>query len=422
MALIHSPVPVSDSLIGSFDPANPRSFRGEVTTNMISSTPLSLSVYAYASGPEVIANQYDAILVKRNINRYTITSAVNTARAMIIPTGLAAGTFYTFSCIWRYNGGNASVTTLSISAAKGFPEGGANNNTMASETTTNTAIGNGWIRSVYTFSFSANPTGAAILTYGIATGSDSTYIGKTFDVYNEQLEVSSYATTYVVSSRGRNASLGGGLLNLAANANHGILHGGVKESTNNSGLAVFDGINDYIGLASSTKAYHWTASGIGNNNFTVEVWVKLNDTEGYIFSRPWNGSGEYNYYVYGSGVVISSGGQGHQLATSAFPTATWMQIGMVLTPTTVALYRNGALWGGPSNHGLSLNTPTYGDADLPLVLMSLYPYNFDDSTPWSGLTSFSIGGDVGPVRIYGRALTATEIRQNFHATRSRYGI
>lgn len=415
MALGHSASVVSDSLIGSFDPANKRSFRGEVTTNLIGATPLSLSIYAYASGPVATANQYDATSLYRTVNRYTITSAVNVARAMITPS-LSTGTAYTFSCVWKYNGSNATVTALTVSAAKGFPEGGGGN-TFSSETSTHTPLGNGWTRTVYTFSLSASPTSAAIITYGIATGADSAYVGKTFDVYDEQLEAKSYATTYTAATRGSNVATGGGLVNLVADTNHGFLHGGVRESSSSNGVTVFDGLNDYIGLASTTKAYHWTPSGIGNNNLTIEMWAKITDNDGFVFSRPWNGSGEYNYYVFGTGLVMQLGGQSHTTYFSALPTNVWAQFTLVITPTTVALYRNSAVLVAPTAHGITNNTPTYGDADLPLVIMSLYPYN-----DWGGLTGFSIGGDVGPVRVYRRALSAAEIKQNFNAARSRYGL
>jgi hypothetical protein len=37
-------------------------------------------------------------------------------------------------------------------------------------------------------------------------------------------------------------------------------------------------------------------------------------------------------------------------------------------------------------------------------------------------TSSQAEGDMSTVRLYNRVLTASEIKQNFEATRSRYGI
>ena len=49
---------------------------------------------------------------------------------------------------------------------------------------------------------------------------------------------------------------------------------------------------------------------------------------------------------------------------------------------------------------------------------SLYPYG----EGWGGNTGFSVAGKYYVGRIYNRVLSATEVKQNFNATRGRYGI
>jgi hypothetical protein len=421
MGLAHSPAIITDGLIAAFDASNSRSWRGEITTNLIGSTPLSLTLYAYASGPVAIANELDHTFTRRTVNRYTITSAVNAARASIRPTGLLTNTNYTFSCIWRYNGSNANVSTLAVSASKGSPEINGSN-TFNSETKTDTAIGNGWYKTVYTFNFATSPTNATILTYGISTGTTAAYVNNTFDVYNEQFEERNYASPYVAVSRGRNTSTGGGFTNLVADAHHGIVHGEVQTGCSNQGVTVLDGVNDYLGFSSSTKAYHWTPSGVGNNNLSIELWARITDNSGYIFSRPWNGSGNYNYYVHAGGVVIRVADEFVINFAQSVPLNVWRQLVLTLSPTTVAVYLNGVAIAGPSAHSLTNNTPTDGDANLALTIMSLYPYSLNQETPWAGNTNFSIGGNVSQLRVYNRTLSATEIKKNFDANRGRYAL
>jgi hypothetical protein len=48
--------------------------------------------------------------------------------------------------------------------------------------------------------------------------------------------------------------------------------------------------------------------------------------------------------------------------------------------------------------------------------MTLYPYG------GGGNPTFSVQGNVGSLRIYNKVLTATEILQNYNATKTRFGI
>jgi hypothetical protein len=50
--------------------------------------------------------------------------------------------------------------------------------------------------------------------------------------------------------------------------------------------------------------------------------------------------------------------------------------------------------------------------------MTLYPYGSE----WAGNTGFSVAGDLASLKMYGRALSASEIKQNFNSIRGRYGI
>lgn len=58
-------------------------------------------------------------------------------------------------------------------------------------------------------------------------------------------------------------------------------------------------------------------------------------------------------------------------------------------------------------------TPSSGDNNLPLAIGTLYPYGGG----WAGNTGFSLDGYVDDVRIYTRALSATEINNIYSSTK-----
>jgi len=199
-----------------------------------------------------------------------------------------------------------------------------------------------------------------------------------------------------------------------------ILTNGPSFSTDGVGSWSFDGSNDYLAINNSSRKFQWTPSGAGSNTLTFEMWVKTSDSNGFFVSKPWNGNGEYNYYITNTGFQAGNNSGYFNLSYSQFATGNWEHGVFIITPTQITIYRNGVLNAGPSNHSLTVNTPTYGDFNdtHPLTIMSLYPYG----SGWGGNTGFSILGSVGLLKVYNRVLTATEVLRNYNATKSRFGV
>lgn len=170
----------------------------------------------------------------------------------------------------------------------------------------------------------------------------------------------------------------------------------------------FDGLNDMIRVPSANNKFAWTPSGSGLNALSIDLWVKSFDG-GYYLSKPWNGSGEYNYYLGNTSWVTQINNQSHSLVFSNLATGRWEHICAILTPTQKAVYRNGVLNAGFINHSITNNTPGSGNNNLDLCFMSLYPY----SVPWPGNVGFSVTGSLGPIKIYNRELSANEIMKNY---------
>lgn len=190
------------------------------------------------------------------------------------------------------------------------------------------------------------------------------------------------------------------------------------DNPESSASFLFDGINDIVRVPSPSNKFSWTPSGVGLNNMTIDMWVKTSDSAGHCLSKPWNGNGEYNYYITINQFLTGTSGVNHVSNFSSLSTGKWEHICTIVNPTQKAVYRNGKLASSFTNHNHGFNGPADQNNNLPLCLMSLYPYN----TPWPGDTGFSINGNIGFIKIYNRVLSADEVLQNYNATRGRFNI
>lgn len=182
----------------------------------------------------------------------------------------------------------------------------------------------------------------------------------------------------------------------------------------------FGGDNDYISVDNSSRKFQWTPSGAGNNTLVFEMWVKSTDTVGYYLSKPWNSNGEYNILMTHTLFAMGTNTLNFAVSFSTLSTGNWEHIAAIATPTQFLIYRNGVLNTGPTNHGLTVNTPSNGDYNntIPLSIMTLYPYGQGYSRV---LPDFGIQGSVGLFRVYNRLLSADEVLNNYNMLKGRFG-
>ena len=173
--------------------------------------------------------------------------------------------------------------------------------------------------------------------------------------------------------------------------------------------------------------YKWgtdTLNGNNNPSLTFEVAFRTTDGSGLVISRPWNGSGQYNY---GAGMSSWFVQTGNSSSSINFPIGLNDNVNKHLVVwangTQIGYYINGGTaaggFQGVQNHGLAnLNGASAGDANLPLAIGTLYPYGSN----WGGVDGHHIKGIYHFFRVYKRVLTAQEVLQNFSATKNRLGI
>lgn len=197
---------------------------------------------------------------------------------------------------------------------------------------------------------------------------------------------------------------------LSGNTNTGTLTGGINYSSNNGGyLTITDGVR-YVSIAQTSVLTY-------PGDFTMESWFMItHQPDGTfpsaIFSAWDSGplSTNSRFIVYVSSLyqlVAQLKGQNtdviHQTSISL---NTWYHVALVRSSSVFSTYLNTV----PSTQTGTSST------NLTSVLDTLIGY-------YSSASGYSIKGRVAVYRVYNnRALTATEIMQNFNTIRGRFGV
>ena len=194
---------------------------------------------------------------------------------------------------------------------------------------------------------------------------------------------------------------------LSGNGNNGTLTNGPTFDSSNGGSIVFDGSNDYVGTNYTASFQDFTLCAfVKANNPGAKTWEDIIDSYD-IDSSDWcritlsNGNPSLEIDANSTRSSVTS-------SQSALPNK-WYHIVGVRNGTTGYLYINGVLDKQNSVTGNVISA----DTDSQFVVGNLSrPSNLTEG--WNG--------NIAQVSIYNRALTASEVQQNFNALRGRYGI
>lgn len=159
-------------------------------------------------------------------------------------------------------------------------------------------------------------------------------------------------------------------------------------------------------------------------NMTLAIWIKPNSTEndgGYLFSKPWNGGGEYNYYIKympnGSVTVWLQGDSTYLLATPAvFSKGKWSFLTVTFDDSrNVNIYVDGALRASGKQ---LISTWVNSDWNVALSISAQYPY----SNPWDLGSTGAFDGLIDDPAIYTKALTAMDVGKLYAETLSSHNF
>ena len=185
---------------------------------------------------------------------------------------------------------------------------------------------------------------------------------------------------------------------LSGNGNNGTLTNGPTYSSANGGSIVFDGTDDYI-LITQTLSTPFTITGFVRYTDQAKILnMYMNTNPHTVLGISLNRTGIGDLYVY-----IGNGSG--WFATPAIISSTnmivnrWYQVTFTSTGSGSILYLDGV------NVGTSIHSPSgWG------------------SSYYLGGAIEVMRGNIATTQIYNKALTATEVLQNYNATRRRFGI
>ena len=206
----------------------------------------------------------------------------------------------------------------------------------------------------------------------------------------------------------RNSYPGSGTVwtDLSGNNNTGTLTNGPTFSSANGGSIVFDGVDDYAA----------TSNTFALSTATFIAWINQNGTQptftGIMYSRvsealatgigtsyntnnqlgyTWNGA--INTYSWNSGLII--------------PNNTWCMIALTVSTTNAIAYLY-------QSSGVTSATNTVSHSSVSSVKFDIARDSFNSSRFFKG--------NIANAQIYNRALSATEVLQNYNAQKSRFNL
>ena len=238
-------------------------------------------------------------------------------------------------------------------------------------------------------------TGGAWSNFGLSAP-DASYLNATFDVYDIQFEQSTHRTPYTNSSRSNTQAI------IDLTGKNIITSTSLTYSASNA--------FSFSGADSITTPY--TAALNFDIGQTIVIWLLPSENDA-ARRNPYNqayggggtitheSDGAFNYFC-GTAGTNTTPYIGH---TSNFTVNINEMACITLTRslTSISWYKNGVF-------GNSVTNP-YGNCvtgAAPIIIGAGYVSNYI--------------GNLPVVLLYNRALTASEVRQNFNALRGRYGI
>jgi hypothetical protein len=187
--------------------------------------------------------------------------------------------------------------------------------------------------------------------------------------------------------------------------NTGTLTNGPTFDTGSGGSIVFDGSDDYINFTSLNPI-------TGASSFTLSGWLNVKTHSNYGIAT-FIGNGNNNESAFIGYVATAQNGTSNSIG--------------------------GGFYGTNLGSGILVNTGwhyvalTYNGSSASIYIDSIITVTRNSYTPNLTNTSIRIGqantgiaysfnGNVGSTSLYNRSLSATEVLQNYNATKTRFGL
>jgi hypothetical protein len=206
---------------------------------------------------------------------------------------------------------------------------------------------------------------------------------------------------------------------ISRGGNNGTLTNGPTFNTGSGGSIVFDGVDDYVDCNN-------TIGNFGTSSFTCNFWI-------YPLISSLSSNKEYgiinknNNFQNSQGWAIELSTWGHTypfpiidilsfntgepifgigLVSTPISTGTWSNFNLIRTGNKFDSYINGNLSSTSTSSGVGLNV----DNSFNLTIAK--------KSPWQQYFK----GNISTTQLYNRALSSSEVLQNYNALKSRYGL
>jgi len=319
---------------------------------------------------------------------------------------ITANTFYTYQIIYKTSDDyyhpnymyryeyNASDTYLIEGNVGDF---GNNGNRIS--------LGDGWYMAWGTFTSQATATKADLYSFHYKYNFFTrVYVAAVTINASSNILPAKYMLGPGVT-RGATIETQGGWLDLSGNNNHGTLVNNPTFTTENGGAVVLNGTSQSATFNVANLNFDREQTIImvlkktGNFSNRQNPW---NQNYGGYGTITWETNGVFNYYWGSAGADTTP----YDQETSSFSVANneLAFIAVTRSSTSVTWYKNGVQTNSKPNTGIPRAVP--GNTTLSLG---------------SGYTG-RLGGNIYYTSAYTRALTATEIKQNFDALKGRFEL
>jgi len=168
-------------------------------------------------------------------------------------------------------------------------------------------------------------------------------------------------------------------------------------NSSNVGVFVFDATGDYMTVPdSSTMRF--------NNNVTLSAWIYPTTTDTYrnILNKRGTSTGQqYSFFLVDNNKLDFDDGGAHRYSTGTISPNVWTNVVASVSAGSLDFYINGEL----DSSGQSTN-PTQ-DTSITYI-----------GRKFNGANIFA--GEMGPIMIYHKGLSASEVTQNYNALKNRF--
>ena len=195
-----------------------------------------------------------------------------------------------------------------------------------------------------------------------------------------------------------------------AGSNNGTLTNGPTFDSGNGGSIDFDGSNDYVVFTGYGGTFI-SNPGLNSGIISFSLWVFAAGGY-YILSSGAQTSSTGIAFSYQNGSPFTAVQTGTKsltkyIGSANFPLNVWLNFTTVSDGSNLILYKNGELFSTDS-----MNNESRSDTSSDLTL----------GVPNNAQGSYQLEGKISLVQVYDKVLTASEVLQNYNATKGRYGL